>query len=66
MPIDSAPEYWALADEEQSSVLGLPRRTGGWGLLMFEGPDGERTTGAGDRVLVAALDEHEGQIADWT
>ena len=64
MGTEIAPDKWAIIDEDWSTALGLPPRPGGWGLVMFRDGD-RRWTWAGDRVMVAALDEHEGDAQNW-
>lgn len=59
-----APDGWAIASPEQASALGLPSRPENYGLLMFE-DQGRRWTWAGDGAVVAALEEHEGEVPDW-
>ena len=64
MSTDVAPTNWAYADQGWAKTLGLPPRPEGWGLIMFT--DGEhRWTWAGDRVVVAALEEHKGGVPNW-
>lgn len=56
---------WTYPNEDQTAVLGLREQTGGWGLLVFKSPDGTRVTGACDRILVAALEERQGDLPGW-
>ena len=58
------PESWTLANEAQSIALGLPPRSEGYGLIMFQDGD-RRFTWAGDAIMVAALEEREGDVPDW-
>ena len=56
---------WGYADEDQSTALGLPPQTGGWGLLICDAGEGHQVTAACERALVAALEERPDGVAGW-
>ena len=64
MSSEIAPDSWAVTDEDWSTALGLPPRPEGWGLVMFE-DENRRWTWAGDPVMVAVLEEREGDVPNW-
>jgi hypothetical protein len=53
-----------LAGVARSVALGLPPRRQGYGLVLFRA-SARRWTWAGDPAVVAALDEHAGELSEW-